>query len=391
MSPALVREIAALRLPCLALWAPGPHMLTPAVRRVLQTYRATHSHRSDAFRARYRKAADLLREVFHIPPGFTPLIFGHTGSYNWEMVAVNTPRHGATLGMDIGAFSKKWTQVFQSRGRPIDVLKADWGEGIDARTWSDALAKNYDLALLTHNETSTGAMLPIQEMCDIARDIAPQTLIAIDAVSSAGAVDTPIKTLRPDYYFWSLQKDFACPTIGSVMIASDRAFDIAARTPERGYVLDLIEWRDRAEMAQTPMTVADLTLQCLIARLEEMKREGDRRFKRHRNLASMQRAWAAAHGLRLIAQPGYESLTVSAICLPRHVSGSAFVTKARALLNVQLGAGYGDTKDRAFRIAAMGHTSECDMQRVLEGLSLLLANWSQLESCELDAGIPNSG
>ncbi len=391
MSPALVRKIAALRLPCLALWAPGPHMLTPAVRRVLQTYRATHSHRSDAFRTRYRKATALLREVFHIPPGFTPLIFGHTGSYNWEMVAVNTPRQSATLGMDIGAFSKKWTQVFQSRGRPIDVLKADWGEGMDARTWSDALAKNYDLALLTHNETSTGAMLPIQEMCDAARDIAPQTLIAIDAVSSAGAVDTPIKTLRPDYYFWSLQKDFACPTIGSVMIASDRAFDTAARTPERGYVLDLIEWRDRAEMAQTPMTVADLTLQCLIARLEEMKREGDRRFKRHRNLASMHREWAAAHGLRLIAQPGYESLTVSAICLPRHVSGSAFVAKARALLNVQLGAGYGDTKDRAFRIAAMGHTSERDMQRVLEGLSLLLANWSQLEPCELDAGIPNSG
>lgn len=379
MSPALVREIADLRLPNLALWAPGPHMLTPAVRRVLQTYRATYSHRSTAFKARYQKAAALLREVFHIPPGFTPLIFGHTGSYNWEMVAVNTPRSRTTLGMDIGAFSKKWTQVFQSRGRQIDVVKANWGKGIDAQTWSDALSKSYDLALLTHNETSTGVMLPIQGMCDAVRHISPQTLIAIDAVSSAGAVDTPIKTLRPDYYFWSLQKDFACPTIGSVMIASDRAFEVAARTPERGYVLDLIEWRERAETAQTPMTVADLTLQCLIARLEEMKREGDQRFQRHRNLALMQREWATAHGLRLMARPGYESLTVSAIYLPRHIPGSDFVAKARALLNVQLGAGYGDTKDRAFRIAAMGHTSERDMQRVLKGLSLLLANWSQLE------------
>ena len=379
MSPALVREIVDLRLPDLALWAPGPHMLTPAVRRVLQTYQTTYSHRSAAFKACYQKAADLLREVFHIPPGFTPLIFGHTGSYNWEMVAANTPRNCTTLGMDIGAFSKKWAQVFQSRGRQIDVLKANWGEGIGPRTWSDALAKHYGLALLTHNETSTGVMLPIQEMCDAVRRISPQTLIAIDAVSIAGAANTPIKTLRPDYYFWSLQKDFACPTIGSVMVVSDRAFDMAANTPERGYVLDLIEWCARAETAQTPMTVADLTLQCLIARLEEMKREGDQRFKRHRNLAAMHREWAAAHGLRLIAQPGYESLTVSAIRLPRHISGSDFVAKARALLNVQLGAGYGETAARAFRIAAMGHTSERDMQRVLEGLSLLLANWSQLE------------
>ena len=379
MSSAFAREIANLRLPALALWAPGPHMLTPAIRRVLQTYQATYSHRSTAFQACYQKTVDLLREVFQIPRGFTPLIFGHTGSYNWEMVVTNTPCNSATLGMDIGAFSKKWAQVFTSHGRSIDILKADWGDGLCARTWSNAIAKNYDLALLTHNETSTGVMLPVQEMCDTLRNTSPKTLIAIDAVSIAGASDTPIETLRPDYYLWSLQKDFACPTIGSVMIVSDRAFDIAANTPNRGYVLDLIEWRTRAETAQTPMTVADLTLQCLSARLEEMKREGDQRFKRHQSLAHMQREWAKKHDLSLIAKPGYESLTVSAILLPDHISGSDFVDRAKKLLNVQLAPGYGDTKDKAFRIAAMGHTSERDMRRVLKGLSLILNNWSKFE------------
>ena len=379
MSSALAREIANLRLPALALWAPGPHMLTPAVRRVLQTYQATYSHRSAAFQACYQKTVDLLREVFQIPRGFTPLIFGHTGSYNWEMVVTNTPCNSATLGMDIGAFSQKWAQVFTSHGRDIDIFKADWGEGICARTWSNAIAKNYDLALVTHNETSTGVMLPVQEMCDTIRNTSPKTLIAIDAVSIAGASDTPIETLRPDYYLWSLQKDFACPTIGSVMIVSDRAFDIAATVPNRGYVLDLIEWRTRAKTAQTPMTVADLTLQCLSARLEEMKREGDQRFKRHQSLASMQREWAKKHGLNLIAKPGYESLTVNAIRLPDHISGSDFVNRAKKLLNVQLAPGYGDTRDKAFRIAAMGHTSERDMRRVLKGLSLILNNWSKPE------------
>lgn len=379
MSTAFDREIADLRLPELALWAPGPHMLTPAVRRVLQTYQATYSHRSAAFQACYQKTVDLLREVFQIPDGFTPLIFGHTGSYNWEMVVTNTPSNSATLGMDIGAFSKKWAQVFTSHGRNIDILKSDWGDGICARTWSNAIAKNYDLALLTHNETSTGVMLPVQQMCDTVRNTSPKTLIAIDAVSIAGASDTPIETLRPDYYLWSLQKDFACPTIGSVMIVSDRAFDIAANTPNRGYVLDLIEWRTRAETAQTPMTVADLTLQCLNARLEEMKRENNQRFKRHQNLVHMQRDWARKHGLNLMAKPGYESLTVNAILLPDHISGSDFVDRAKKLLNVQLAPGYGDTRDKAFRIAAMGHTSERDMQRILKGLSLILNNWSKLE------------
>ena len=94
----------------------------------------------------------------------------------------------------------------------------------------------------------------------------------------------------------------------------------------------------------------------------------------------MQKAWAHKHGLGLIARPGFESLTVSAIRLPGHIAGTDFVTMARAHLNVQLGPGYGDTKDKAFRIAAMGRTSVADMARILEGLSLILENWEDLNS-----------
>ncbi|MFT5367004.1 MAG: alanine-glyoxylate transaminase/serine-glyoxylate transaminase/serine-pyruvate transaminase [Candidatus Latescibacterota bacterium] len=381
VSPDLNKKLADLRLPELSLWAPGPHMLTPAVQEVLKSYQATYSHRSSDFKKAYQKAHDLLREVFSIPEGFTPIIFGHTGSYNWEMVAANTPSHYRALGMDIGAFSQKWTQVFGNRDRHIDVMKAPWGEGFDNQTWSDALGEDaYDLAMLIHNETATGVMLPVQAFCDTARKQSPNTLLAIDAVSIAGAVNVPIDQLRPDYYLWSLQKDFSCPTIGSVMIVSDRAIEVAKKTPNRGYVLDLIEWQSKAETYQTPMTVADLTLLCLSARLEEMRTEGDARFTRHKNLIRMHHDWAKKHGLSLIAKPGYESLTVSAIRLPDHINGPNFVSMAKSHLNVQLGPGYGDTKDGAFRIAAMGHTSETDLACILEGLSLILENWEELNT-----------
>lgn len=381
ISKDLHKKFEELALPELSLWAPGPHMLTPAVREVLKSYQSTYSHRSSEFKTAYNKAAQLLREVFSIPDGYTPLIFGHTGSYNWEMVVANTPATYQTLGMDIGAFSKKWTQVFNSSNRHIDVMSAPWGDGFDNQMWSQKLQEtNYDLALLIHNETATGVMLPVQEFCDTAREQSPNTLLAVDAVSIAGAADVPIDHLRPDYYLWSLQKDFSCPTIGSVMIVSDRAFEVAEKTPNRGYVLDLIEWRTRAATDQTPMTVADLTLHCLSARLEEMKDEGTARFTRHKNLTQMQQIWAQKHGLSLIAKPGYESLTLSAIQLPEHIKGPQFVALAKEHLNVQLGPGYGDTKDIAFRIAAMGHTSETNMQMILEGLSLILENWDELNT-----------
>lgn len=366
---------SCLRLPDTALWTPGPHALTPAVERVLRTYRATFSHRSTDFKTVYARAVDLLREAFHVPDTFTPLVFGHAASYNWEMVAVNTPTAYRALGLDIGAFSARWAGVFRRLDRTVDVLKAPWGHGIGSDTWREAMRRGYSVALLTHNETATGVALPVDTLCEDARRHAAETLIAVDGVSIAGAVELDIGTLRPDYYLWSLQKDFAIPAIGSVMIVSDRAFQAARRTKRRGYVLDLIEWRSRAETAQTPVTVSDLMIRCLIARLEEMLDEGKARFERHRNLARMQRDWAEKHGLDLLAQPEYYSPTVTAILMPDSIPAPEFVRAAKTLLNVQIAPGYGPMRDRVIRIAAMGSTSESEMERVLEGLSLILDQW----------------
>ncbi len=178
--------------------------------------------------------------------------------------------------------------------------------------------------------------------------------------------------MQPDYYLWSLQKDFAIPAIGSVMIVSERALQAARAVTRRGYVLDLIEWHSRAAHAQTPVTVSDLTLRCLVARLEEMLDEGETRFVRHRNLARMQRDWAKKHGLALLAQPGFRSPTVTTIRMPGSVPVANFLHAVKTLLNVQLAPGYGPMRDTAIRIAAMGNTSQSDMERVLTGLSLIL-------------------
>ncbi len=189
MNPERNEEFEHLRLPDVALWTPGPHALTPAVGRVLGTYRATYSHRSTDFKTVYARAVTLLREAFRIPEGFTPLIFGHSGSYNWEMIAVNTPSCYRALGLDMGAFSARWACVFERLGRSIDLLRVPWGHGVEPDTWRAALQSGYDIALLTHNETATGVALPVGALCEDARLQAPETLVAIDGVSIAGAVE----------------------------------------------------------------------------------------------------------------------------------------------------------------------------------------------------------
>lgn len=375
LNKALTKRLAELSFPDLRLFAPGPHELSPAVCEVLAGYRAQYTHRASEFKTCYAETESLLRQVFHIPDSYRPLIFGHTGSYNWEMVANNTPSSFRVLGLDIGSFSKRWGQTYTDLGREIEILTADWGDGISPERLQKALAPGYDLVLLIHNETSTGVSLDVAALCDVIRTANSNTMIGIDAVSIAGAVEVRIDQLKPDYYFWSLQKDFSIPTIGSVMIVSDRAMQAAQRVQHRGYVLDMVEWVSRAEKLQTPMTVPDLMLQCLTARLKEMKAEGDGRFERHEAVTRLQHEWAQERGLSLLAKPGYESPTLSTISVPENVTGPALTAAAKLNLNAQIAPGYGSTADGYIRIAAMGMTSVSDMKQLLEGLSLLLDNW----------------
>ena len=379
MTPDLGGRLADLAFPETRLLAPGPHGLSPAVAEVLQGYHALFTHRASEFKTCYAQTVNLLRELFNVPAAFTPLVFGHTGSYNWEMVATNTPGNFRTLGIDIGSFSKRWAQVFTDRGRHADVIAADWGEGITPEQMEAEMARGYDLVLLIQNETSTGVTLDIEALTKVIRSANPEAYIGIDAVSIAGAVEVDLSRIRPDYYLWSLQKDFAIPTIGSVMVVSDRAAELANSVPNRGYVLDMVEWMSRAANSQTPMTVADLTLQCLAARLEEMKAEGSARFDRHKAIVNRHRGWAKGRGLTLLAKPGFESPTVSAISLPNGITGPALAARAKQHLNAQIAPGYGSTADGYIRIAAMGMTTVADTDRLLEGLGLLMDNWSEIE------------
>ena len=373
-------HLARLAFPELRLFAPGPHELSPAVREVLANYRATFTHRAAEFKTCYEETETLLRELFHIPDTYRPLIFGHTGSYNWEMVANNTPSNYRTLSLDIGSFSKRWGQVFGDLGRHFDVLSANWGEGITPEALRSELAKGYDLVLLIHNETSTGVALDVNTLSEVVRETSPDTLIGIDAVSIAGAVDVQIDSLKPDYYLWSLQKDFSIPTIGSVMIVSDRAMALAETVENRGYVLDMVEWVARAEKHQTPMTVPDLTLKCISARLKEMKAEGEGRFERHNELTKAQHGWASRHGLSLLAKPGFESPTLSTISVPEGITGPSLTAAAKQHLNAQIAPGYGSTADGYIRIAAMGTTTVSEMNQLLEGLTLLIENWNEVSA-----------
>ena len=91
-----------------------------------------------------------------------------------------------------GAFSKRWYEMVVDNGIPCDKLEVPLGQAITPDLVDEALSKGiYDAITLTHNETATGIMMPLQETAALIRTKHPDVLILVDAVSSMAGVKRP--------------------------------------------------------------------------------------------------------------------------------------------------------------------------------------------------------
>src|SRR5205807_10533484 len=78
---------------------------------------------------------------------------------------------------------------------------------------------SYRGVLVTHNETSTGVTNDVESLVAMIRRLNPDTLIAVDAVSSLGCVPLEMDPWDIDVVFTGSQKGWMIPP-GLMMIAS---------------------------------------------------------------------------------------------------------------------------------------------------------------------------
>src|SRR5207248_9266473 len=82
-----------------------------------------------------------------------------------------------------GAFSDKWLDVAHRCGKRAESLQVDWGKHIDHRQLDRQLATgNCDTVTLIHNETSTGLVNPLEEICCVLAKY-PEVALIVDTVS----------------------------------------------------------------------------------------------------------------------------------------------------------------------------------------------------------------
>jgi aspartate aminotransferase-like enzyme len=264
-----------------------------------------------------------------------------------------------------GAFSKRWHQMTVDNGIACDTLEVPMGQAVTPDLVDEALSKaEYDAITLCHNETSTGIMNPIAEIAELVRAKYPDVLILVDAVSSMAGAKIEFDAWGLDVCLAGVQKCFAVPPGLTVAAVSDRARARALEVPSAGHYFAYKQMDRKYDLHQTPATPAISLIQALNVQMDDILAEGlENRFARHIEMAELVRDWARDN-FGLYGDERYLSNTVTNIENTRGIS-VADLNKELGNRGAMISNGYGDLKEKCFRIGHMGDHQVEDIRWLL--------------------------
>jgi aspartate aminotransferase-like enzyme len=268
-----------------------------------------------------------------------------------------------------GSFAKRWYDVSIANGKQADKVEVPMGQAILPAMVEEALKQQkYDLITIVHNETSTGVQNPVKEIAEVVQRVSPDTMIAVDAVSSLGGAKIEMDAWGLDVLFTSSQKCFGLPPGLALIGVNDRAMARAAEVPYRGWYFDYLLLEKHRLKDSTPMTPAMSLIYALDYQIDRMLAEGlDNRFARHSGMAKYSQEWAAKKSWPLFAPEGYRSQTITVVVNPPTFDCNEF-NKFIAPRSLRLANGYGDMKGKTFRIAHMAEIQMSDLENLLSGI-----------------------
>lgn len=358
--------------PAQRLFIPGPTDVLPDV--LAAQAAPMIGHRSDEFEALFAKLEAQLQALFETR--YRVYIVAASGSALHE-ASIRNAVGGRVLNFVNGAFSQRWHETAKGCDKAALRLDVEWNTavkpGVVAKALEEALAQGpVDAITVVHNETSTGATSPVGEIAAVVRQISPETLVMVDAVSSFAGTRLPFDEWGLDLMLTSSQKALALPPGLAFCAVHDRVLERAKSVKGRGWYFDFLNLEKSLLKNTTPSTPAISLMRAASVQFDHIFVEGlEARYARHRRLAEMTQAWAVRQGFELAAEEGYRSPTVTNVVNTRGVDIDD-MNRHLAADGMEISNGYGIYKGKAFRLAHMGEVTEADMQRLFAAMERYL-------------------
>ncbi len=263
-----------------------------------------------------------------------------------------------------GAFSERFYKVCVSNGKNATRVEIPWGEAIKPEMVREELSRgDFDAVTIVHNETSTGVMSPLADIAEVVAEH-DDVFLLVDAITSAAAVPIHLGEMAcVDYLTTGSQKALALPPGLALLAVSERALERAETIENRGLYFDLLAMHKSWKKHQTPSTPTIALMQALKDRLAMILADEDAWYGGHVERATVTREWAR-NRFSLFAESGFESVSLTCIENNRGISIADLNTRLREH-DMFLSNGYGDLKEKTFRIGHMGAVTVEDTTHLL--------------------------
>ncbi len=347
------------------LYAPGPVEVPGEVLAALA--RPVLHHRTSEYREVAERVSERLADVFMVPGGEVITLSG-SGTTAMEAAFVSTvPAGSKVIAINAGKFGERWVHIARSHGHEVVELVVEWGRAAQPEQLAALLEQHPDSAavLATHSETSTGVLHDIEALSAAARELAPDALFIVDAVTSLASAELRPLEWRLDAVVSGSQKGLMTPPGLGFAWLSERAWRERPGL-QAGFGLDLRRFR----AGKQPTTPATSLVVALDVALELLLNEG------------LQAVWARRERLTRLLVEGAAELgfsefperptpAVAALRVPAGTDARA-VVRAMAAQGVTIAGGQDRLAQTVVRPSLLGHADELDVAVVLAALSRAL-------------------
>ncbi len=325
------------------------------------------SHRSEEYKRLHMETVELLQKFMETKNQV--FLFSSTGTGFMEGSVRNCVDKKMLCCVN-GSFGKRFVEVAVSNGKTVETIEPSLGEPTTPDLLDEKLSKAPDVeaVAITHNETSTGMINPLEKLAEIVKRHGK--LLFVDCVSSMGGTAVKVDRWGIDVCFSSSQKCFGVPPGLGVGSVSEKALKSSEIAKNKGWYFDFKLWEKyQKERGGTPVTSVIPQIAGLNRILKMIDEWGgkEKYFALYGERNQRIKEGIRRHGLTLFPKKGYESPTVTCINAPGNISGLEIYQKMREN-GFELAKGYGRIKDQTFRIGNMGYIEFEDIELMLKAL-----------------------
>lgn len=350
-------------------FTPGPSHLYPTlaqhIQKALELNVPEISHRTQFFKDYFAFTVRELKKLMEIPDDFS-ILFHTSATEIWERLLQNCVEK-ESLHYVNGSFSERFFKAADSLKLEANANQASWGKGFSIN--QSAVPSSMEMINFTHNETSTGFMLPIEQIYPF-RKSHPDALLTLDMVSSAPYGNPDWSKIDAAYF--SVQKSFGMPAGLGVLIAGPRVFEKARKLEAKGKSIgtyrNFLKMREKYEGNQTLETPNMLAIYLLGKICADMNTIGIDQIRKsteekYHKLVSFIESHPSYE--LFVKDPTIRSKTVILVDFPE---GSKEIIDYLEERDMVVGNGYGPFKGKQIRIANFPAITMENMEQLISAM-----------------------